>query len=99
MRSSYDSSNGLANLSRRVSAGRLAWPILFSVTEIWAVVVVLTQIRVDGVDAAALALLVAGVVLAIWSEWRESRELVCRSHPSHCSTPPACASKPKATSR
>lgn len=96
---SYDSSNGLANLSRRVITGRLAWPTLFSVTEIWAIVVVLTQIRVDGVDAAALALLVAGVVLAIWSEWQECRESARRSHPSHNSTPPVCTSKPKANSR
>jgi len=96
MRPSDDSHSGLANLSRRVIAGRLAWPILFSVTEIWAVVVVLTQIRVDGVDAAALALVIAGVVLAIWSEWRESRELVCRSHRAHGSTPRARISKPSA---
>lgn len=70
-----NSSSDPANLSRRKIIGRLAWPILFSVTEIWAVVIVITQIRVDGVDAAALALVVAGVVLAIWSEWRESHEL------------------------
>jgi hypothetical protein len=89
MRPSNDSHSGLANLSRRVIAGCLAWPILFSVTEIWAVVIVLTQIRVDGVDAAALALVIAGVVLAIWSEWRENRELVCRSHRAHGSTPRA----------
>jgi hypothetical protein len=73
-----DSSSDPANLSRRVIAGRLAWPVLFSVIEIWAIVVVITQIRADGVDAAALAIVVTGVVLTIWSEWQESRELVRR---------------------
>jgi len=94
MRPSHDSSNDPAKLSRRVIAGRLAWPTLFSVTEIWAVVVVLTQIRVDGVDAAALALVVAGVALAIWSEWRESHERACQSDRPHGSTPrPAIEAK------
>jgi len=99
MRPSNDSSSGVAKLSRRVIAGRLAWPLLFSVTETWAVLVVLTQIRADGVDAAALALVTAGVVVAIWSECQESRELVRQSHRSHGSAPRACISKPGAGSR
>lgn len=73
--------------SPRVAAGGLAWPMLFSVTETWAVLVVLTQLRVTGVQDAALALVVSGAMLAIWSEWKVfcslSRALSKRSRDRH----------------
>ncbi|MGH3927748.1 MAG: hypothetical protein ACRDTT_33610 [Pseudonocardiaceae bacterium] len=75
----FDDSSGYPDqLSGRVIVGRLAWATLFSVTEVWAVLVVLTQIRVAGVQAAALAFVVAGVVLVTWSEWQEMRSLLRR---------------------
>jgi hypothetical protein len=61
-----------------VLAGRLAGPLLFGVTEVWAVFVVLTQIRVSGVQAAALALVVSGVLVAMSSEWHEVRSQLRR---------------------
>lgn len=66
-----------------VIARRLAWPTLFSVAEVWAVIVVLTQIRVAGVQAAALAIVVSGVVLVMWSEWYDMREILrwCNNRP------------------
>lgn len=90
MRLSDDSSGFPDVPSRRLTAGRLSWTAVFSVTEIWATIVVITQIRVTGVDAAALALVISGVVLAIWSEWQEMRILLCRSNRSPGSTPCTC---------
>lgn len=78
MRSLDDYSGHPDQLSGRVVVGRLAWWTLFSVTEVWAVLVVLTQIRVTGIQAAALAFIVAGVVLVMWSEWQEVRSLLRR---------------------
>ena len=65
MRLSDDSCDSPDVPSRRVITGRLSWTAIFSVTEIWAVLVVITQIRVAGVDAAALALVISGMVLTM----------------------------------
>jgi hypothetical protein len=48
------------------------------VTEICAVLVVLTQIRVAGIQAAALALVLSGVLLAMWSQWQDMSSLIRR---------------------
>lgn len=65
----FDDSSGYADkLSTWAIADRLAWPALFCAAEIWAVIVVLTEIRVRGVQAAALAFVLASVVLVVWSE-------------------------------
>jgi len=90
MRLSDDSCDSPDVPSRRVITGRLSWTAVFSVTEIWAVLVVITQIRVAGVDAAALALVISGMVLTMLSEWREMRVLLCRSNRSHGSIPCTC---------
>lgn len=75
--------NSSGKPSGRVMAGRLVWPALFSISEVWAVIVVLTQIRVADVPAAALAFVVAGVVLVVWSELRDMCEILggCHSRP------------------
>jgi len=68
-------------------AGRLVWPMIFSVIEMCAVIVVLTQIRVSGVEAAALAFVLAGVAMAMRSEWQEIRTILGLRNRTHGSTP------------
>lgn len=73
---------------RRKAAGRLAWPVLFTLTEVCAVIVVLTQIRVPAVQAAALAFVLSGLLVALWSEWQGTRFLIGRhDNPPHASAP------------
>lgn len=73
MRVSGDSAGFSAKPRRRVVLGRLAGPALFIVTEVWAFVELVTQVRVAGMQAAALALVLSGVLLKMWSEWQEIR--------------------------
>ena len=80
MRSFQDFSGYSDQRTRRETAGRLAWPALFSVIEIWAVIVVLTQIRVPAVQAAALAFVLSGALMAIWPEWQKMRSTIWGPH-------------------
>lgn len=77
MRSFQDLSGYSDQLSRRQTAGRLAWSVLFSVIEASAIIIVLTQIRVPDVQAAALAFVLSGALLAIWPEWQKICSLLC----------------------
>ncbi|GAA0642606.1 hypothetical protein GCM10010174_76570 [Kutzneria viridogrisea] len=53
---------------------RVVWTALFSAVQLWAIVVLLTQLHVDGVVAVALAAVISGAVLAALSGWQEVRE-------------------------
>lgn len=77
MRSFQDLSGHSDRLARRETASGLAWSVLFSVIEISAVVIVLAQIRVPAVQAAALAFVLSGALLAIWPEWQKICSLLC----------------------
>ena len=59
--------------TRQRSASTLTWTVTFTVVQAWAVIVVLTQLRADGVTKAALALVLSGTVIAIISAWQEVR--------------------------
>lgn len=61
---------------------------MFCVAEVCAVIVVLTQIRVAGVQAAALAIVVAGAVPVMWSELYDMREIFRRCDNRPQATPP-----------
>jgi hypothetical protein len=76
MRSFQDFSSYPGQRSRRETAGQLACAVLFSVIEIWAVVVVLTQVRVPDVQAAALAFVLSGALMATWPEWQKIRSIL-----------------------
>jgi hypothetical protein len=89
-------SDGSTGFSRRAVAGHLAWPTLFGVTEVWAFLVVLTQVRVAGLPAAALAFVLAGVVVRTWSEWQEIHAFLTRSARTHGSTSRIGGSAPNA---
>ena len=82
MRSFQDFSGYRDRLSRRETLGLLAWSVLFSVIETWAVIVVLTQIRLPAVQAAALAFVLSGALLAMWPEWQKMRSVIWGPHRS-----------------
>jgi hypothetical protein len=64
----------MGNTGRRQrSVSTLTWTVTFTVVQAWAVIVVLTQLRADGVTKAALALVLSGTVIAIISAWQEVR--------------------------
>lgn len=47
--------------------------MLFTAVQVWALVVVLTQLRADGVVRVALACLLSGAVVAVLWSWQETR--------------------------
>lgn len=52
---------------------RVVLTVLFTAVQLWAVVVLLTQVHVDGVVAVALAAVMAAAVLAVIYGWQEVR--------------------------
>jgi len=59
-------------MSRRF-AERLTITIIFSVVQIWALIVLLVQFRAHGVLAAAAALVMSAAVIAVHDAWRDLR--------------------------
>jgi hypothetical protein len=59
--------------TRRRGVSTLTWTVTFTVIQAWAVIVVLTQLRADGLTRAALALVLSSAVVAIISAWQEVR--------------------------
>lgn len=62
---------GNQGMRRRGVSTLLTSTVAFTVIQAWAVIVVLTQLRADGVTRAALALVLSGAVVAIISAWQE----------------------------
>jgi hypothetical protein len=58
---------------RRKPIGRVLATVLFTVVEAWALVVVLAHVRVGGMDRIALALALAGCVIAVIDAWQNIR--------------------------
>ncbi|MFD1149601.1 hypothetical protein [Saccharothrix hoggarensis] len=59
--------------SRRRFTERLACTLVFTAVQLWAVVVVVVKAEVDGVVAPAVALVLAGGLIAVHDAWREVR--------------------------
>ncbi|HVV24149.1 MAG TPA: hypothetical protein VHF06_32240 [Pseudonocardiaceae bacterium] len=58
---------------RKLAIGRVLATVLFTVVEAWALVVVLAHIRAGGMDRIALALALAGCVVAVIDAWQNIR--------------------------
>lgn len=58
---------------RHRTAGRVLSTVVFTVVEAWAVVVIVAHIRAGGMDRIALALALAGTVIAIIDAWQNIR--------------------------
>lgn len=59
--------------------GKVVLTALFTAVELWAIVVLLTQLHVGGVVAVALAAVMSGAVLAAVYGWQEVRAQSRRS--------------------
>jgi ethanolamine utilization microcompartment shell protein EutS len=59
--------------AKRNSVGRIVATVGFTVAEAWALVVVLAHVRAGGMDRIALALALAGCVLAVVDAWQNVR--------------------------
>jgi len=57
----------------RLKLSNVLATIVFSAVEVWAVIVVLTMLRVDGVLKVALCCALAGALMAIYLAWRSIR--------------------------
>lgn len=58
---------------RRRTTGRILSTVVFTVVEAWALVVVVAHIRAGGMDRIALALALAGAVIAVIDAWQNVR--------------------------
>ncbi len=58
---------------RRPRLSSVLATIVFSAIQIWAVVVVITMLRVDGVLKVALCVALAGALMAIYLAWQGIR--------------------------
>lgn len=58
---------------RKLATSRVLATVLFTVVEAWALVVVLAHIRAGGIDRIALALALAGCVVAVVDAWQNIR--------------------------
>lgn len=58
---------------RRPRLSSVLATIVFSAIQIWAVIVVLTMLRVDGVLKVALCVALAGALMAIYFAWQSIR--------------------------
>jgi hypothetical protein len=59
--------------AKRKTVGRVVATVVFTVVEAWALVVVLADIRAGGMDKIALALALAGCVVAVIDAWQNIR--------------------------
>jgi hypothetical protein len=59
-------------MSRRLIE-RLATTVLFTGAQLWAITVVLVHLEASGALAAAVALIMAGGLVAVHDAWREVR--------------------------
>lgn len=59
--------------AKRNSVGRVVATAGFTVVEAWALVVVLAHVRAGGMDRIALAVALAGCVLAVVDAWQNVR--------------------------
>jgi hypothetical protein len=59
-------------MSRRLIE-RLASTVLFTGAQLWAITVVLVQLHASGALAAAIALIMAGGLMAVHDAWRDVR--------------------------
>jgi hypothetical protein len=57
----------------RLTLSSVLATIVFSAIELWAVIVVLTMLRVDGVLKVALCCALAGALMAIYLAWQGLR--------------------------
>jgi hypothetical protein len=55
--------------------GRVVLTAVFTAVQLWAAVVLLTQLHVEGVVAVALAVVMAAAVLAVIYGWQEVRSV------------------------
>lgn len=58
---------------RQRTVGRVVATVVFTVVEAWALVVVLADIRAGGMERIALALALAGCVIAVLDSWQNVR--------------------------
>jgi len=66
-----------SRLRRRwVIAARVSGTAAFTAVEVWAVIMVITRFTADGASRVALAIVLAGAVLALLYAWEETRALV-----------------------
>jgi len=56
-----------------VVAARVSGTVVFSAVEVWAVIVVITRFTAAGASRVALALVLAGALLAIFYAWEETK--------------------------
>jgi hypothetical protein len=61
---------------RRIRLSSVLATIIFSAVEIWAVIVVLVMLRVDGVLKVALCCAIAGALMSIYLAWQDLRREV-----------------------
>ncbi|MCI2415855.1 hypothetical protein MOQ72_00325 [Saccharopolyspora sp. K220] len=57
---------------RRRSPSTLLWNALFTVVQLWGLIIVLVHIQPDGMAKAALAAVMAAAVIAVISAWQEA---------------------------
>jgi hypothetical protein len=61
--------------SRRQFTERLACTLVFTAVQLWAAVVIVVKADVDGVVGLAVALVLAGGLLAVHDAWRDVRSV------------------------
>ena len=61
---------------RWVVAARVTGTVAFTAVEAWAVIMVLTRFTAAGANRIALAIVLAGAVLALLYAWEETRGLL-----------------------
>ncbi|WP_433263761.1 hypothetical protein ACQPZF_33135 [Actinosynnema sp. CS-041913] len=59
--------------SRRRFTERLACTLVFTVVQLWAAAVIVTQLETSGIVALAVALVLSGGLVAVHDAWREVR--------------------------
>ncbi|MBB5955705.1 hypothetical protein FHS29_002286 [Saccharothrix tamanrassetensis] len=59
--------------ARRRFTERLACTLLFTVVQLWSAAVIVTQLETSGIVALAVALVLAGGLVAVADAWREVR--------------------------
>ncbi|WP_447003676.1 hypothetical protein ACRAKI_29065 [Saccharothrix isguenensis] len=59
--------------SRRQFTERLACTLVFTAVQLWAAVVIIVMADVDGMVAFAVALVLAGGLIAVHDAWRDVR--------------------------
>lgn len=58
---------------QRKSPARMLATVVFTVVEAWALVVILAHVHAGGMDRIALALVLAGCVIAVVDAWQNVR--------------------------